>query len=155
MEQAVQSSIEFGSHFGLCAAALYVRAAGMQVRAALPIGCAELPARLRSCTQDSHALREVNEQHMALWSKPAQDATSARKTILSRDVTANHAQTTITDAATGTRDRIKAELDEIDRVITSTQESLATTNITAARGLMLEVTIAADGSVLSASRIAA
>jgi hypothetical protein len=118
------------------------------------VGRAELPTRLVSCGQDSRALREVNEQHFAGWSKPRQDAKAQKKAIFSRDATNRHARKTITDVANATHNHLNAEVDHIDRVIANTQISLTTADKMSAKGLMLELTVASDGSVLGASRIA-
>jgi hypothetical protein len=91
VERAVQNSHDFASHFGLCTSALYVRAAATHVRAALPVGRADLAARLASCSEDSRALRKVNDEHFVVSSKPLLETMSDEKAIFSRDATKKNA----------------------------------------------------------------
>ncbi len=153
VERAVQNSHDFGSHFGLCTSALYVRAATTHVRAALPVGRADLVARLASCTEDSRALRDVNDEYFTVRSKPLLEIMSDDKAIFSKEATKKEAHKTISDASTAARDRIKAELDEIDCIIASTQNSCASADRMYVNGLKLELTVTKDGSVQSLSQI--
>lgn len=75
------------------------------------------------------------------------------KAIFSQEATKKEAHKTIRDASTAARDRIKTELDEIDRIIASTQNSCASADRMYVNGLKLELTVTKDGSVQSLSRI--
>ena len=153
VERAVQNAHDFASHFGLCTSGLYVRAAITHVRAALPVGRADLAARLASCSEDSRALRKVNDEHFAVRSKPLLETMSDEKAIFSREATKKEAHKTISDASTAARDRIRAELDEIDCIIASTQNNCSSADKMYVNGLKLELTVTQDGSVQSLSRI--
>jgi hypothetical protein len=153
VERAVQNSHDFASHFGLCTSALYVRVAATPVRAALPVGRADLAARLASCTEDSRALRDVNEEHFAVRSRPLLETMSDEKAIFSREATKKEARKTISEASTAARNSIIAELKEIDCIIASTQKNCASADKMYVNGLKLELAVTKDGSVESVSRI--
>jgi hypothetical protein len=145
VDKAVQSSSDFAAHFGLCSSALYVRAASLQVRAALPIGRAELFPRLESCQNDIAALRTVNNEHFTVRSKPVLDAKSDEKRILSWKETKQEAGKKIEDAALKARDQLSRELDSIEAVLSTTRENITLAETVRANGLRLVVEVTPDG----------
>ncbi len=120
------------------------------VRAALPVGRTDLAPRLASCAQDSRAIREINDEHFMRRAKPILDITS-KKFILKR--TKQQARIAIGGASNAARDRISAELDEVDRIIDTTERSRVSVDTTMETGLTLELEVGKDQSVQRVCRI--
>jgi hypothetical protein len=153
VEQAVQNADDFATHFRTCTSALYVRAVTANVRAALPVGRTVLAARLASCARDSRAIREINDQHFELRSKRILDTMSDKKLIFSREKTKKQAQTRIEKASNTARHRIRAELDEVDRIIDTTESSRVSVDAIFEKGLTLELEVGKDQSVQRVYRV--
>jgi hypothetical protein len=153
VEQAVQNADDFATHFRTCTSALYVRAVTANVRAALPVGRTVLAERLASCARDSRAVREINDQHFKLLSERILDTMSDKKVIFSRDKTKQQAQTKIVQASNAARDCIRDELDEVDRIIDTTERSRVSVDAIFEKGLILELEVGKDQSVQRIYRV--
>jgi hypothetical protein len=153
VEQAVQNVHDFETHLEKCISALYVRAATVNVRSALPVGRADLAARVASCAQDSRAIREISHQHFELGSKSILDKTSSKKPICSSENTKQQALTRIREALNAATDRIRPKLDEVDRIIDTTERSRVFVDTTFETGLTLELEVGKDQSVQRVCRI--
>jgi hypothetical protein len=148
----VRNANDFARQLRLCTSALYVRAWVNSVRAALPIGRADLPPRLSGCSKDAQMLRKINEQQFATTSKRWEQNIN-NKAIFSREGTKLKAHQDISKALFKARNEIEADLKEIDSIVAKTEAAVATAEQNGNGGLMLELTVSEDGSTLTAARV--